>query len=91
MAEARENAIEWLNGQDTITVTLNQNRHINRVKQLAKKFPDRVKIVAENEDGSLCARLPLQALKLNLSEPRELSEEQKKENAERLAKGREKR
>ena len=89
MAELRENAIEWYNGQDTMLVTLNQGRFINKVKRLAKKFPQRVQIVAENSDGSLLARLPLSALKLNLSEPRELTEEQKEANAKRLAESRE--
>lgn len=88
MAELKENAIEWLNGQDTITLTLNQGKYINKVKRLASKFPDRVKIVAENSDGSLCAKLPLSALKLNMTEPRELTEEQREANAKRLAEAR---
>ena len=50
MAELKENCIEWLNGQDTISVTLSQGRYINKVKKLAKKHPDLVQILAENED-----------------------------------------
>ena len=61
-----ENAIEWLTGQDAITVSLTQKRFINRVRKLAKKFPKSVEIVAENEDGSICAHLPLKALHLTI-------------------------
>ena len=31
MAELKENCIEWLNGQDTISVTLSQGKYINKV------------------------------------------------------------
>lgn len=88
MAELKENVIEWLNGQDTITVTLNQGRYISKVKRLANKFPDRVHILAENQDGSVLAKLPLTALKLNLTETRELTEEQREVQAKRLAEAR---
>lgn len=48
----RENCIEWLNGQDRVTVTLSQGRLINKVKKLAEKYRE-VEIVKENEDGTL--------------------------------------
>ena len=64
MAEYKENVIEWITGDDTISVTLSQKRHINKVKSLAKKYPDRVQILAENKDGSIFAHLPLESLKL---------------------------
>jgi hypothetical protein len=48
----------------TITVSLTQKRYINRVKMLAEKHPNLVEIVAENDDGSLCAHLPIKALHL---------------------------
>ena len=61
-----ENAIEWLTGQDTITVSLTQKRFVNRVRKLAKKYPKTVEIVAENEDGSIMAHLPINALHLTI-------------------------
>ena len=85
MAELKENCIEWLNGQDTISVTLSQGKYINKVKKLAKKHPDLVKILAENEDGSIFAHLPLKALKLNIIS-NSLTEEQREERADRLKK-----
>ena len=64
MAEIKENVIEWITNDKTITVSLTQKRYINRVKMLAEKHPEDVEIVAENADGSLCAHLPLKALHL---------------------------
>lgn len=87
MAELRENVIEWINGQDTIAVTLSQGRYISKVKKLAKRHPDQVKILHENEDGSIFAHLPIRALKLNLSAKRELSEEDRKKIGARLHSG----
>lgn len=63
LMDFKENCIEWLTGQDTITVSLTQKRFINRVLKLAKKN-DAVKIIAKNKDGSLCAHLPIRALHL---------------------------
>lgn len=66
MEVIKENCIEWLNGQDTISVTLNQQRFISKVKKLSKKYPNLVQIEAVNSDGSIFAHLPLKALKLNI-------------------------
>lgn len=88
MAELRENVIEWINGQDTIAVTLSQGRYISKVKKLAQQHPNQVKILSENDDGSIFAHLPLRALKLNLSAKRELSEEERKKIGVRLHSGR---
>ena len=87
MAELKENVIEWLNGQDTIAVTLAQGRLITRVERLAKKYPKQVKILKRNSDGSIFAKLPLKALKLSLSTKREMSEEEKQAVRARLQKG----
>ena len=69
MAEIKENVIEWITNDKTITVSLTQKRFINRVKMLAEKHPNLVEIVAENDDGSLCAHLPLRALHLTIYAP----------------------
>ena len=66
MAELRENCIEWLNGQDVVSVTLSQKRLISKVKRMAEKHPNLVKILAENADGSIFAHLPLKAVKLSI-------------------------
>lgn len=81
----RENAIEWLNGDDTVTVTLSQTKYINKVKALAAKT-DEVKIAYENEDGSILADLPLKYIKI--SQPRKISDNQREAARERLLKSR---
>ena len=81
MAELKENNIEWLNGQEVVTVTLSQGRYINRVKKLAQKYKE-VEILAENEDGSIVAHIPLKFIKM--SAPKQMSEEQKERARERL-------
>ena len=77
----KENNIEWITGDSTIAVTLTSQRHITKIRKLAERKPDEVKIVA-NKDGSIYATLPLSYLKFN--PPKDLTEEQKKELAERL-------
>ena len=78
----KENNIEWLNGQNTVTVTLSQGKFINKVKKLAENHKD-VEIVAENSDGSIFAHLPLKFIKI--SAPRQMTEEQKEQARKRLA------
>jgi hypothetical protein len=82
MADERENAIEWINGQNRVTVTLSQGRYISKVKRLAIKFPNEVQIVAENTDGTILAHIPLNYIKINRAS-RDLTEEEREELAER--------
>lgn len=91
MEKNKENAIEWLTGQDTITLSLTQQRYITKVRKLKKKFPKFVKIKT-NPDGSIFAKLPLSALKLSiiLREGVDLSEEEKDALVKRLQKGKKK-
>lgn len=77
MEPNNENCIEWLSGQHTIVCSISQQKYINKIKKLAEKYPKKVKI-KYNEDGTICAKLPIKALKLSIIE-RELSEEQRKE------------
>lgn len=77
----RENNIEWLTGQQTVTVTFTQPRFINKVKKLAETH-EGVQILAENSDGSICAHVPLKFIKL--SAPRQMTEEQREQARERF-------
>lgn len=75
-----ENVIEWLIGDNKAAVTFSQRKHITRLKRLKSKFPDAVEIVAENQDGSIFAHVPLDWVKI--SPPRQISEEQRKRLSE---------
>jgi len=61
----RENCIEWITGQDRITVSVTQKKYVNKVKRLAKMHENDVDFI-ENTDGSIVAHLPLKALKLSI-------------------------
>ncbi len=82
MTDERENAIEWINGQNRVTVTLSQGRYISKIKKLASKFPEEVQIIAINEDGTMLAHIPLSYIKINRAS-RDLTEEEREELAER--------
>ena len=77
----KDNAIEWLTGDDRVTVTFDQLKYINKIKKLAEKHPE-VEIRAENKDGSITAHLPLNFIKI--SAPKQVSEEFKAKASERL-------
>lgn len=82
-----ENVIEFLNNQHTITVSFCMQKWINKIKKLKESYPDDVKILAENDDGSICAKLPIKYLKI--SAPKKVSEEQRQSASERFKKLRE--
>lgn len=86
----RENSIEWYTGMDRISVSLSEKKFVNRVLKLAEEHPDEVEIAYINENGSIFAHLPLSYLrKFAPPKTRQLSEEQKAKNIERLKKYRE--
>ena len=81
----KENNIEWITGDNMMSVTLTSQRHITKIRKLAERKPDEVKIVT-NKDGSVYATLPLSYLKFN--PPKDLTEEQRKELTKRLKRNR---
>ena len=83
MDKVNENVLEWITGQRHITVTFSETKYVNKIKDLAKKFPKEVKILHENEDGSIVAHIPKSALKVSIIK-REMSEEQRKAASERM-------
>ena len=74
MADLRENVIEFYENEERATVTFTQGRYKTQIKKLAAKHPEECQIIAENEDGSLCAHVPTSWIsvrppkKLNLTE-----------------------
>lgn len=74
-AEKGENIIEWFKGEKTATMTLTQRRYITKIRQYAKSRPEECKILAENVDGSICARIPVSWVKV--SPPKTVTEEQR--------------
>ena len=79
-----ENVIEWIRDEKRAALSLSQRRTIFRVKQLAESRPEECQIVAENKDGSICAHVPVDWIRIN--PVRELTEERRKQRAEILRK-----
>lgn len=77
-----ENCIEFLNGQSEIAVSFCSQKWINKIKKLHDKHPEDVEILAENNDGSIYAKMPIKYLKI--SAPKMVSEEQRQAASERL-------
>lgn len=82
-----ENCIEFLNNQHSITVSFCMQKWVNKVKKLKEQHPDDIKIIAENDDGSICAKLPIKYLKL--SAQKQVSDKQRQAASERFKKLRE--
>ena len=60
----QENVIDWLTGDESITLSLTQEKYRNRVKELAEKYPSKVDYMV-NSDGSVLAHVPVEWLKIN--------------------------
>lgn len=81
--DEKENVIEWVNGGKIATLTLNQKKYINRIRKLEIEDKN-VEIIGENEDGSIVAHVPVEYIKI--IPPRKISEAQKEQMRERIAK-----
>lgn len=77
-----ENMIEFLENEERATVTFSQGRYKSRIRKLAKEKPEACQIVAENPDGSLCAHIPTDWIKI--SPPAARTERQKELSRERM-------
>lgn len=85
----QDNCIEWLTGQKEVSITFSQKKYINKLKKYARDHPTEVKIIAENNDGSICAHVPLSWVKFSPPrQGRKLSDEEKAAVGERLLKAR---
>ena len=71
-----EFVIEWLKGSQHAGVTVPSGTAFkSKLLKLAREHPDEVKIISENEDGSIFAHIPVKYVKI--SPPRKISEEQR--------------
>ncbi len=89
MWDVKENVIEFLLNQKVMAVTLTQRKLANRVKEYAERYPEEVRIVKENSDGSIFAKMPTRYLRIvRPSEGRVFTEEEKEASRKRLELGR---
>ena len=80
---SRENVIGWYKDSEIATVTFSQGRYISKIKKLAEKYPDDVKIL-KNADGTILAYVPVKAIHIGIRA--EMSDERKKAVGERMRK-----
>jgi hypothetical protein len=66
-----ENVIEWITGDEEIVCTFSQRKFITKIRKMMDKQPNLVSKFHENNDGSICCRIPLKALKLYVKRPNE--------------------
>lgn len=81
----QENAIEFVKNSPTATVTFSQGRYISKIKKLLAQYPEDVKLVCENTDGSIVAHIPVSYIKIN-GHKRELTEDKRNAARERMLK-----
>ncbi|MCD7743984.1 MAG: helix-turn-helix transcriptional regulator [Lachnospiraceae bacterium] len=86
---SEENVIDFIKDSDRATVTFSQGRYKSRVEQLAKNRPDECRIMARNDDGSLCAQIPVKWVRITPPREVQLTDEQRREIGKRLAKSKE--
>lgn len=78
-----EFAIEWVKGDKEAAVTVPSGTALkSKLIRLASEYPEEVKILVENQDGSLFVHIPVNYVKI--SPPRKVSEEQKEAASERF-------
>lgn len=83
--DTRENTLEFMAGDNRMTVMFSQKKFITKILTLAKNNPD-IEIVAypESNGGYLLAHIPVSYLKLR--KPMDLSEDRKHRLSELLKK-----
>lgn len=87
MSDFDDNVIEFFSNSKTASVTFSQKKWINKIKKYAEKHSD-VEIIAENDDGSIFAHIPIKWVKISPPRQREMTDEERAKAAERLKKAR---
>ncbi len=87
MESNNENMIEFISGSHMATLSFTNRKHITRMKKLYESNKDDFKYFVENQDGSICCKVPLKWIKI--SPPKQVSDEQRQAASERFKKMRE--
>lgn len=71
-----------MTGEKTATISTTHRKYINKLKKLYENNKDEFTYFVENKDGSICAKIPLNWVKI--SPPRQMSDEQRQLASERF-------
>lgn len=85
----RENLFDWFNRENRVNFTLSQLKMKNQLKKMIEEGDTEIKIIAENDDGSITGSMPLSYLKICKPHKRNLSDDQRKAVADRFRKAKE--
>ena len=89
MESVNENVIEWLKGDTVAAVTAPVSSKLKgMITRLHAKYPDEVKIIANNRDGSIFAHVPVDYVFIRKPKQINYSDEEKNKRSERLKKAR---
>ena len=86
MDGCNENVIEFMTNDTRAPLSFSRGRYKSVIRKLAEKSPEDCQISADNEDGSICAQVPVSWLRI--SPPRQYTEEQRQQMGERLRQNR---
>ena len=89
MSDIKETVIEHIYGDTWCGISTSEWTWRNKILKLNHQFPDSVQIVADNEDGSLYAKIPFKWVKISKPRQFQMTDEQKAASVERLKKARE--
>ena len=81
-----ENVLEFISGTRTATVTFTNQKHINRIKKIHEERKDEFKYLVENDEGSICAKLPKKWVKINPGSKQDPNKPKKQMSEEQKAK-----
>ena len=78
MEQTKGNELQWSKGDRFTTASLCANTRLNRrIKKLAKQFPNEFKILQEDADGGITARIPTKLITIKRPMAGKTTEKQK--------------
>ena len=80
----RETCFDHIAGAETASISTDELPVKHRLEKLAKKHPDKVKLVADNPDGSVFYHIPWKWLKISPPRQVSMSEAERMEFAKRM-------
>lgn len=87
MEGINENVIEWLRGDKVAAVTAPSSSKLKgMITRLNARYPDEVKILAANQDGSIFAHVPVDYVVIRKPKQMNFTDEQRAELSERMKK-----
>ena len=90
MADQNETCITFLEGDTKVGIYTSQRKYINKIMKLKEQYPDEVVINRTNPDGSICADVPADWMRLPQPKAkRNYTPEQREAQRQRLKEARE--